>query len=76
MNEERKKFMVEMRKRSGAIKSKDRLVSFLYILMRDHIPSGQLETIYLDHVINQKADSIFTNGWLANYAKDFAERLK
>jgi len=67
-------YMEEIRERSGEVNSEDPLVSFLYILMRDHLPTGVVEGIMKDHVPDQVVK--FTNGWLANYAKDIAERLK
>lgn len=64
-----------MRKRSGTITSEDKLTSFLYELMRDHIPCGVVEKIML-HLHDEHETIFFTNGWLASYAKDIAERLK
>ncbi len=66
--------MEKLQKRSGTVKSKDKLVTFLYILMRDHLPLGEVEGIMMNH-INDK-ESTFTNGWLANYAKDIARRFQ
>ena len=60
--------------RSGSIKSKDKFVCFLYILMRDYLPSGDVEEI-IQKQISEK-ESTFCNGWLAEYAKDVAKRLK
>lgn len=65
--------MKEMRQRSGAVDSNDKLVCFLYVLMRDYLPCGDIESIVLEHIGNQKVE--FANGWLANYAKDIAGRL-
>ena len=64
---------VELRKRSGSINSNDPLVSFLYILMRDYLPAGTVEKIMQEHV-NEK-ESLFCNGFLAQYAKDVADRI-
>lgn len=70
----------DLRARSGNIKSKDKLVGFLYILMRDYLPTGKIEEIMQGHVYpdGMLADfeSIYTNGWLAQYAKDLANRLR
>lgn len=73
---DRAEHMARMRERSGAVDSEDPLVSFLYILLRDHLPSGVIEGIMLEHVQYGQSDSHFTNGWLANYCKDLAERLR
>ena len=69
-----KQRMDELREVSGGVKSEDPLVSFLYELMRDHLPVGTVETlvdqnIWPNHVI-------FTNGFLANYAKNLAKILR
>lgn len=64
-----------LRERSGSVESTDPLVSFLYILIRDHLPAGKVEEIVRDHVEDAQA-SRFTNGWLALYCKDIAERLR
>jgi len=68
------KVMTRIRNKSGNVKSKDKLVSFLYVLMRDHLPCGAIEEIMLKHITNKETN--FCNGWLANHAKDIAERLK
>lgn len=64
----------KLRTQSGNINSDDPLVSFLYILMRDYIPVGAVESILIDHIIGKEC-SEFTNGWLAEYAKYVAEKL-
>lgn len=70
-----------LRSRSGAVNSQDPLVSFLYILMRDHLPAGVVEGIIQNHVVVEAQDegpsdeSQFCNGYLAAYAKDIAARL-
>jgi hypothetical protein len=71
-----KEYMRKLRDRSGSVDSSDPLVSFLYILMRDHLPIGEIESIMKDHVYKKSKDCQFTNGWLAEYAKDMAKRLK
>jgi hypothetical protein len=71
--EERNRQNKNLRERSGSVDSEDKLVSFLYELMRDHLPTGTVEEI----VRNSDADSTqFTNGFLAKYAEDLAKRLK
>lgn len=62
-----------LRSRSGVVQIDSKLVNVLYSLMRDHIPPGVLERLV------GEADSgpvTYTNGWLAEYAKDLADRLK
>lgn len=62
-----------LRQRSGEINVDSKLVSFLYELMRDHLPPGQVEAIVR---ASQEPDCQYTNGWLAQYAQDLANRLK
>lgn len=63
-----------LRKRSGTVKINSKLVSFLYELMRDHLPTGTVEEIV--RASEQESEVIYTNGWLAQYAEDLANRLK
>lgn len=69
-----------MRVRSGCVDSDSFLVSFLYELIRDHLPAGEVEEIIRNSTYkNEKDEKMiyqFTNGWLANMAIDMAERLK
>lgn len=62
-----------LRKRSGDVRIKSKLVSFLYELMRDHLPPGEVEKLVK---ASQDPDVSYTNGYLAKYAKDLANRLK
>jgi hypothetical protein len=64
----------DLKNRSGEVTSDDPLVAFLYVLMRDHIPVGIAERLVEMH--SYEDTTSFTNGWLANYAKDLAARLK
>jgi hypothetical protein len=62
-----------VRKRSGSVNINSKLVSFLYQLMRDHLPAGEVERLVRE---SEDPDVFYTNGWLANYAEDLANRLK
>lgn len=54
-----------------------KLVNFLYILLRDHLPSGVVEQIVYDVYTAEDIEyTRYTNGWLASYAKDIANRLE
>lgn len=66
--------MTAMRKRSGTVKINSRLVSFLYELMRDHLPPGVVEEIVM--ASEDEPECLYTNGWLAKYAEDISNRLK
>lgn len=63
-----------LRSRSGEVQINSRLVSFLYDLMRDHLTSGIVEELV--RASEDQPDIIYTNGWLAQYAQDLANRLK
>jgi hypothetical protein len=62
-----------MRNKSGNVDIDSALVSFLYELMRDHLPPGVVEEIVLNSIGD--SDCKYTNGWLAKYAEDIANRL-
>lgn len=59
--------------RSGNVTSHSQLAIFLYILIRDYLPAGTIEKILREHKGIQTAE--FSNGWLATYAEDVANRL-
>lgn len=62
----------ELRKASGEVSYYSKLVSFLYDLMRDHMPPGEVESLMRSA---QDPQVKYTNGWLANYAEYLARRL-
>ena len=70
-----KEYSVILRKRSGAITSKDPLVSFLYELMRDHIVPGRIALI-MQNLHKEKGLIEYSNGYLAKYALDVAKELR
>lgn len=64
---------------SGSVEypTSDWLTSFLYTLMRDAAPVGEVEAIVRE--IEREApqgETVYTNGWLAQYAKHLADRLR
>jgi hypothetical protein len=63
----------DLRKRSGTVQYNSKLVSFLYELIRDHLPAGVVEGLV--HNSTFDPDVTYTNGYLADYAKDIADRL-
>ena len=63
-----------IRTRSGMINSSDKLVAFIYSLLRDHISAGIIEQLVRDAEID--AESQYSNGWIAQYAQDLASRLR
>lgn len=73
MTEQQKTENQNLRFRSGQVNSESHLVSFLYDLMRDHLPCGKVEEIVRESL--HEGETRFTNGYLANYAEDLAVRL-
>ena len=64
-----------MQKVSGKVQSYDPLVTFIYLLTRDHLVPGAVEGIIGEAQVS-KNPVLFTNGWLAEYSKDVAGRLR
>lgn len=58
---------------SGCFMTNEKLVSFLYELMRDHVPPGTIQRIVEN---SQGSPTELTNGWLARYAAFLADRLR
>jgi len=57
-------------------KSKDPVVAFLYLLMRDRLTPGAVESI-MEQVEPAKGQRYrFTNGYLARYSKNIRNRLR
>jgi hypothetical protein len=54
----------------------DPLTSFIYELLRDHLPPGKAERIVQQVVVEAGREVVYTNGFLALYAKDLANRLR
>ncbi len=67
-----KKSIEKLRKESNSFSKKCKLTEFLYYLMRDHVTPGTVEGIMTE---NTGDDCNYTNGWLARYAENVAERL-
>jgi hypothetical protein len=66
----------EMRKESGDLVSDDRLLCFMYLLMRDKLPVGEVEQLVME-VENFSSYNIkYCNGWLAKYAQNLSQRIK
>jgi hypothetical protein len=56
-------------------KSDDPLVSLLYSLMRDHVQPGVIEKLVTE-VEKGEIHTVYTNGYLAQYARDIVIRLQ
>jgi len=59
----------------------DRLVAFLYLILRDEVTAGKLESIMNGledqngHFLMANNAFSMSNGYLANHAEDIAKRL-
>jgi hypothetical protein len=49
------------------------VVALVYLLARDHVPLGKLEAVLSG--IPRRGTVLYSNGWLAAWAIDFAARL-
>lgn len=67
-NERNERLRVE----SGEYRDNSRLVNFLYLLLRDYLPGGQVEQILRDTSFE---DTKYSNGYIALYAKNIAKEL-
>lgn len=68
-----------VRAASGSVvyPAEDWLTCFLYLLMRDTAAVGTVEEIVREIEQDpQTGDNSYTNGWLAQYAKHLADRLR
>ena len=55
----------------------ERLVAFLYVLMRDEVVSGAVERVMESHIESRPRDipRSYSNPHLEAYARELAERL-
>lgn len=66
----------ELRSRSGNVRLKSRLASFLYELMRDGSASvGEVERICRNSEDQPSQPEVASNGWLGSYSNDLSDRL-
>jgi len=64
----------DLRTESGDFVAYDRLTSFLYDLMRDHLPTSTVEKLFREAMkFNQPC--LYSNGWLARYAQRMSRLL-
>ncbi len=79
----------DIRERSGSVYSVAGLVAYLYTRMSYHLTPGEVEQMMstmVYHGLSKFGDECnckphaegfqFSNGWLAEYAKDIAQRLE
>ena len=76
MDPEHKALNDRLREDSGTVQlNGDRLVGFLYDLLRDHLPPGKVEALVREAELCDP-DVTYSNGWLARYAENLAGRLR
>jgi hypothetical protein len=63
----------ELREASGSVNINSKLVGFLYELMRDYVTPGQIEALVQNCT---EPECQYTNGWLARYAENLANKLR
>lgn len=72
MDKKRNERNERLRVESGEYRDNSRLVNFLYLLLRDYLPSADVETILRDTSFE---DTAYSNGYIALYAKNIAKEL-
>lgn len=65
-----------LRDRSNSVDKSSALTAFFYDLLRDHMTIGVIEPLISEAEKFAARKSLFSNGWLASYAADIAERLR
>jgi len=58
---------------SGEVGTDDKFMIFIYFLCRDYLPPGAVEKVMSD--VDNMESAQLTNGWMAQYARDVADRL-
>jgi len=64
-----------VKEESGTISSESNLVCFLYLLLRDALPAGEVEKLVTEVVSYDQKPYVFSNGWLGQYALNIKSRL-
>ncbi len=62
-----------LKEASGTVTSDDPMVGFVYDLLRDYVRPGDMERAVENNLY--KGTCTFSNGWLANYAKNIVKTL-
>lgn len=65
----------KLKETSGNVKFDSKLVAFLYLLIRDHLPAGEVQGIILKIETEDSNLWEYSNGYLANYAKYLENEL-
>ena len=56
--------------------NKTKLITFIYLLVRDYVPTGQIGNILVQLEAFKEDETVdFTNKFMEEYAKDVVERL-
>lgn len=56
-------------------KTNDRLVAVMYLLLRDDVTAGRLETI-VEGVEGENVEWTLSNNFIAEYAEELANRIR
>jgi hypothetical protein len=56
-------------------KAEDKLVVFLYVLAREHLPTGKIEQLLTDHIEGHDLEPVFSSPQLESLARDWERRL-
>jgi hypothetical protein len=57
------------------MKPEDRIVAFLYLLMRDHLPTGDIVKLVNEIAVHKNKEFEFTSTCLFMYATELMQRL-
>jgi hypothetical protein len=59
------------------IDMRDDLKSFLYLLLRDKLPAGEVEALVMEvEKCTDKSKVLYSNKYIADYAKELAFRIR
>lgn len=70
------KINIALAERSGNVTHEGLMVNFLYELMRDHLATGIIEGLVRNCELGKGKQKYYSNGWLAEYARDVCSRLE
>lgn len=62
-----------LRELTGNVTINCKLTSFIYSLLRDHLPAGEVELLIRE--AEDQSNVTYTNGYLAKYSEILAKRL-
>lgn len=66
----------QLREKTGTISTTNPIDVFIYILLKDYLPSEKVEEIFFKVANSSQGTVVFNNGWLGKYAIDLREQLE